>query len=120
MSSSEKPRNYVKSFFAPSFQAAMERAGREMGPDALLLDSREAPPEARHLGAYEVVFGVAQPEPNAAAEPPAADPGETTETPSAVANAPLPEFRPAPSVPSERMASLPEAEIRDCWESTAA
>ena len=41
MSSSEKPRNYVKSFFAPSFQAAMERAGREMGPDALLLDSRE-------------------------------------------------------------------------------
>jgi flagellar biosynthesis protein FlhF len=112
MSSSEKPRNYVKSFFAPSFQAAMERAGREMGPDALLLDSREAPPEARHLGAYEVVFGVAQPEPNAAAEPPAADPGETSGTTSAVANAPLPEFRPAPSVPSERMAGLPEAEIR--------
>src|SRR5208283_6016836 len=110
MSSSEKPRNYVKSFFAPSFQAAMERAGREMGPDALLLDSREAPPEARHLGAYEVVFGVAGSEPNAAAESPAADPGEKSGTPSPVANASLPEFRPAQSEPFEPVCGLPEAE----------
>jgi flagellar biosynthesis protein FlhF len=46
----------VKSFFAESFQSAMERAQAELGPDAFLLDSREAPPEARHLGDYEVVF----------------------------------------------------------------
>lgn len=48
---------YVKSFFADSIPAAMEQARRELGADALLLNSREAPPEARHLGDYEVVFG---------------------------------------------------------------
>ena len=48
---------YVKSFFAASIPAAMEQARCELGPDALLLNSREAPPEARHLGDYEVVFG---------------------------------------------------------------
>jgi len=58
MPTTEKPANlYVKSFFAPSVPAAMEQARRELGPDALLLNSREAPPEARHLGEYEVVFG---------------------------------------------------------------
>jgi flagellar biosynthesis protein FlhF len=48
---------YVKSFFAGSIPAAMEQARRELGADALLLNSRQAPPEARHLGDYEVVFG---------------------------------------------------------------
>jgi len=48
---------YVKSFFASSVVAAMQQAQRELGPDALLLNTREAPPEARHLGQYEVVFG---------------------------------------------------------------
>ena len=51
-----KPSTYVKSFFAESVQAAMEHARVELGADALLLDSREAPPEARHLGDFEVVF----------------------------------------------------------------
>ena len=51
----------VKSFFAASFQEAMTQARREMGQDALLLSSREAPPEARHLGAVEAVFGTAAP-----------------------------------------------------------
>jgi len=59
----EKPRHHVKSFFAASVQEAMEEAGVEMGPDALLLDTREAPPEARHLGEYEVVFGSLAPVP---------------------------------------------------------
>ncbi len=36
-----------------------------MGPDALLLDTRDAPPEARHLGEYEVVFGCYAPIPSA-------------------------------------------------------
>ncbi|HZY73127.1 MAG TPA: hypothetical protein VFE22_08485, partial [Edaphobacter sp.] len=35
---------------------AIDQAQQELGPDALLLNSREAPPEARHLGAFEVVF----------------------------------------------------------------
>jgi flagellar biosynthesis protein FlhF len=59
-----KPSTFVKSFFAESVQAAMEHARVELGTDALLLDSREAPPEARHLGDYEVVFA-------ACSEPPA-------------------------------------------------
>jgi flagellar biosynthesis protein FlhF len=58
MPTADKASNlYVKSFFAASIPIAMDRAQRELGPDALLLNSREAPPEARHLGDYEVVFG---------------------------------------------------------------
>jgi flagellar biosynthesis protein FlhF len=52
-------RLYVKSFFAASVEEAMERARTELGPDALLLNMREAPAEARHLGEFEVVFGLA-------------------------------------------------------------
>jgi flagellar biosynthesis protein FlhF len=55
-----KPSTFVKSFFAESVQAAMEDAQVELGTDALLLESREAPPEARHLGAYEVVFAASR------------------------------------------------------------
>lgn len=66
-----KPSTFVKSFFAESIQAAMERARVELGTDALLINSREAPPEARHLGAYEVVFGVCS-EPPAQGETPLA------------------------------------------------
>lgn len=36
----------------------MDLARRELGEDAVLLNSRPAPPEARHLGVHEVVFGV--------------------------------------------------------------
>jgi flagellar biosynthesis protein FlhF len=51
---------YVKSFFAQSIPEAMELARQELGLDALLLNSRQSPPEARHLGDYEVVFGRGQ------------------------------------------------------------
>jgi len=51
------PKFYVKSFFADTIHEAMQQAQREMGSDALLLNSRQAPPEAQHLGEYEVVFG---------------------------------------------------------------
>jgi flagellar biosynthesis protein FlhF len=58
MSTPEKASNlYVKSFFAASIKAAIDQAQRELGPDALLLNVREAPAEARHLGEYEAVFG---------------------------------------------------------------
>ena len=51
-------RLYIKSYFAASVVEAMERARLELGPDALLMNTREAPPEARHLGECEAVFGV--------------------------------------------------------------
>jgi flagellar biosynthesis protein FlhF len=49
---------HVKSYFAANIPDAIEVARSELGADALLLNSRRAPPEARHLGAVEVVFGV--------------------------------------------------------------
>ncbi len=49
----------VKSYFADSVEAALAEASRQLGPDAVLLYSRESLPETRHLGRYEVVFGLA-------------------------------------------------------------
>jgi flagellar biosynthesis protein FlhF len=66
----------IKSYFARSVQDAIEFAQNEMGADALLLNSRPAPPEARYLGEYEVVFGrypEEAPAPKAAAAAPWAD-----------------------------------------------
>jgi flagellar biosynthesis protein FlhF len=47
----------LKSYFSGTVEAAMALARKEMGDDAMLIHSRPAQPEARHLGAYEVVFG---------------------------------------------------------------
>ena len=73
----------MKSFFAPSVQDAVEQARKELGPDALLVNSRKAPPEAQGLGEYEVVFAVLPGEaeetgetPAAAPEQPKTEPGE--------------------------------------------
>jgi hypothetical protein len=52
----------IKSYFAGTVEAAMERARRELGDEAVLLNARLAPPEARHLGLHEVVFGADAPE----------------------------------------------------------
>ncbi len=49
---------HLKTYFAASVQAAVELASRELGSDALLVNSRKTAPEARHLGEYEVVFAV--------------------------------------------------------------
>ena len=46
----------IKSYFASSVEAAMAMARDELGPDAMLVNSRKTSPETRHLGAYEVVF----------------------------------------------------------------
>jgi flagellar biosynthesis protein FlhF len=48
----------MKSFFARTVEEAVQQARHEMGPEALLVNSRKAPPEARALGEYEVVFAV--------------------------------------------------------------
>jgi flagellar biosynthesis protein FlhF len=53
------PKLFVKSYFTSSVGEGMAQARTDLGPDALLLNTRESPPEARHLGEYEVVFGVA-------------------------------------------------------------
>ncbi len=50
----------IKSYFAESVQDAMESARQELGPDAMLMNSKKTEQELRHLGAYEVVFGVSR------------------------------------------------------------
>ena len=45
----------IKSFYASSVEGAVALARRELGPEAMLVQSRKAPVEARHLGEYEVV-----------------------------------------------------------------
>ena len=48
----------IKSYFVDSVSQARESARRELGENALLLRSRDAAPEAREQGRYEVVFAV--------------------------------------------------------------
>lgn len=76
MPSESNCRLYVKSYFVASVEDAMATAHAELGPDALLLNSREAPPEARHLGEYEVVFGVRPSTQSGSPAPTAIDPVE--------------------------------------------
>lgn len=52
----------LKSYFAATVEAAMALAAQELGPDAMLMNSRMAPPEVQHLGRYEVVFASAPPQ----------------------------------------------------------
>src|SRR5712692_2383633 len=74
----------LKSYFAGTVESTICLARQEMGGDAMLVSSRKAQPESRHLGAYEVVFAAAQ-EPAqeaaaariAAARPPKADEAPT-------------------------------------------
>jgi len=46
----------IKSYYGHAVEDAMAMARQELGPDAMLVNTRKAPPEARHLGEYEVVF----------------------------------------------------------------
>ena len=59
----------IKSYYARSVEDALAMARHELGPDAMLLNSRTAPPEARHLGEYEVVFATESPADAAPARP---------------------------------------------------
>ena len=56
----------VKSYYTTSVEAAVNLARQELGGEAILINSRRTPPELRHAGEYEVVFGIAHGE---AAEP---------------------------------------------------
>src|SRR5260221_2044714 len=44
----------LKSYFADTIEEAISLARREMGPEAMLVNSKRSNSEARHLGAYEV------------------------------------------------------------------
>jgi flagellar biosynthesis protein FlhF len=61
----------LKSYFSATVEAAMEQARKELGDEALLMNAKPAAPEARYLGAYEVVFGVPPPPPAEITNPPA-------------------------------------------------
>lgn len=50
----------IKSFFASTMAAALNEARREMGPEAVILESRKAPEESGRAGEYEVVVGLAR------------------------------------------------------------
>jgi flagellar biosynthesis protein FlhF len=53
---------HMKTYFATTVEAAVELARRELGSDALLVNSRPAPEDVRHLGRYEVIFATGAPE----------------------------------------------------------
>lgn len=58
----------LKSFFANTIEEAIGMARHELGPDAMLVNSKRAGAEAKHLGLYEVVVcadTVETPPPNA-------------------------------------------------------
>ncbi|MBV8820835.1 MAG: flagellar biosynthesis protein FlhF [Acidobacteriaceae bacterium] len=45
----------MKSYFAATVEGALNMARQELGPDAMLVDSRKTGKDSRHLGEYEVV-----------------------------------------------------------------
>jgi flagellar biosynthesis protein FlhF len=51
----------LKSYFSETVEGAMALARQELGAEAMLVNSRPAPAEARHLGEYEVVFATELP-----------------------------------------------------------
>lgn len=50
----------IKSYFADSVQEALERARQELGPEAMLLNSKKTESDLRNLGEFEVVLGVSR------------------------------------------------------------
>jgi flagellar biosynthesis protein FlhF len=59
----------IKSYFSRTVEDAMAAASQELGPEAMLMNSRKAPIESRHLGEYEVVFATVNPGMEAAEAP---------------------------------------------------
>lgn len=53
----------IKSYFAPTVEDAMAAARKELGPEAMLIDSRKTPLDAAGMGEYEVVFAEAAADP---------------------------------------------------------
>lgn len=74
----------MKSYFAKTVGDAVSMARNELGPDAVLVNSRKTLPETKHLGEYEVVFAVFEATEQAPAlyHPPAMAPGQTFARPA--------------------------------------
>src|SRR5687767_5846467 len=51
----------IKSYYSRSVEDAIAAARQELGPEAMLVNSRRSLPEAKHLGEYEVIFVVEAP-----------------------------------------------------------
>jgi flagellar biosynthesis protein FlhF len=49
----------IKSFYSDSMDGALQSASKELGDEALILNTRETPREFLHFGRYEVVCAVA-------------------------------------------------------------
>jgi flagellar biosynthesis protein FlhF len=68
----------IKSYYSRSVESAIAAAREELGPEAMLVESRKVALELRHLGEYEVVFALTsdpQPAgPQPAASGPASEP----------------------------------------------
>jgi flagellar biosynthesis protein FlhF len=58
----------IKSYYSRSVESAIAEAREELGPEAMLVESRKAAPDARHLGEYEVVFALTSDGPPATAK----------------------------------------------------
>ena len=111
----------MKSYFANSFRVAMEQARKELGPEAMLVTTRTAALEARHLGEYEVVFASDLPPAENTAPAPKETvklakpaPGEFTravfpQIPAAAPPAPTPSTPSAPNVPN--LSNVPSNEL---------
>jgi flagellar biosynthesis protein FlhF len=65
---------HLKSFFAATVEAALAEGSRELGPEAMIVQSRRSPAEWRHLGEYEVVLAVSTPPAARTSRPAAANP----------------------------------------------
>ncbi len=51
----------IKSYYAETMDQALQSASKELGDEALILNTRETPAEFRHFGRYEVVCACANP-----------------------------------------------------------
>ena len=60
----------IKSYFAKSVDQAMAQAREELGPEAMLLNTRKAPADQLDGGGYEVIFGLAEESPAAVSSVP--------------------------------------------------
>jgi flagellar biosynthesis protein FlhF len=64
----------IKSYYSRTVEDAIANARQELGPEAMLVNNRPAPPECRHLGEYEVVFVTDAPgPPESGSEPPGSE-----------------------------------------------
>ncbi len=84
----------LKTYFARNVESALSQAREELGPEAMLVHSRKAPPESAHLGEYEVVFatlpgGDEGASGQAASPPPSAAAILSAPTPAPPAHSPL-------------------------------